>query len=69
MKYKKIRADFAVRYKEGQVKEVGHSIIYVPKPKYSGKGIKWLDETKYRRIGNEENEERHEKTNCDIPGQ
>lgn len=43
---KKQTVNFAVKTENGVVKEVGHSAVLQPKPKFKGGSVKWFDDSK-----------------------
>ncbi len=49
LKTDKVRADFAVVTKGGEVAQIGRSSILVPKTNFNGKGVNWFDDAQLLR--------------------
>lgn len=43
---KKQTVNFAIKTEKGVVKEVGHSVVLQPNPKFKGGSVKWFDDNK-----------------------
>lgn len=48
---KKYSMQFAIKINRDQTIEIGKSVVLTPKTQYTGKGIKWFDDTKLIRGG------------------
>ena len=70
MKEQMIRADFATIQEQVQIIRIGKSTVHIPEIQYSGKNIRWLDESAYMNEHSQgSEEEEHERDKSSDPGQ